>query len=212
MILGRFCRFLASRYGLVSVSATAAAAVVVALVVGVTGGDPSAPPAFKGALQSFKPASPPRPAPEISLTDLAGRPLDLAAFKGKVVLLNYWATWCAPCVEEMPSLQRLHARLGGADFAVVAVSVDRQGLEIVQPFLERIGLKQLPIYLDRSGASMRAFGVRGLPTTMLIDRAGNEVGRLEGMADWQSPAAEALIRHYLGSTAPMQKKAELARD
>jgi thiol-disulfide isomerase/thioredoxin len=211
MILGRFCRFLVSRYWLVSVSATAAAAIVAALVIGVAADD-KAPPSFKGALQSFKPTSPLKPAPEISFTDSDGMPSNLAAFRGKVVLLNYWATWCAPCIEEMPSLERLHARLGGADFTVIAVSVDRQGLEIVQPFLERIGLKQLPIYLDRSGASMRAFGIRGLPTTMIIDREGNEVGRLEGMADWQSPAAEALIRHYLGSAAPGQKKAELARD
>jgi len=209
MILGRFCRFLASRYGLISVSATAAAAIVVALVVGVADGNPGAPPAFKGALQSFKPAIPPGPAPEIAFTDMAGAPLSLASFKGKVVLLNYWATWCAPCVEEMPSLERLHARLGGGDFAVLAISVDRQGLEIVQPFVERIGLKQLPIYLDRSGASMRAFTVRGLPTTMLIDRDGREVGRLEGMANWESPAAEALIRHFMGGAPPAQKKAEL---
>ena len=210
MILGRFCRFLTSRLGLVSVSASAAAVIVVALVVSVAADNAGVPPAFKGALQSFKPASPPKPAPEIGFTDIAGTPLGLDAFRGKVVLLNYWATWCAPCVEEMPSLERLQTRLGGGDFTVLAVSVDRQGLDIVRPFLERIGLKQLPIYLDRSGASMRAFGIRGLPTTMLIDREGNEVGRLEGMADWQSPAAEALIRHYVGGAAPSpQKKAEL---
>lgn len=209
MILGRFCRFLAGRYGLISVSATLAASVIVGLVVGVAADSAGSPPPFKGALQSFAPAQPPKPAPEIAFTDMAEKPLTLADFKGKVVLLNYWATWCAPCVEEMPSLERLHARLGGGDFTVLAVSVDRQGLTIVRPFLERIALRQLPIYLDRSGASMRAFGIRGLPTTMLIDREGNEVGRLEGMANWESPAAEALIRHYLGSAPSPQKKAEL---
>lgn len=212
MILGRFCRFFASRYGLVSVSAAAAAVIVIALVFGVAADNPAAPPPFKGALQSFKPARPPARAPEIRFTDTAGAPLDLAAFKGKVVLLNYWATWCAPCVEEMPSLERLQTRLGGADFTVLAISVDRQGLDIVQPFLDRVGLRQLPIYLDRSGASMRAFGIRGLPTTMIIDREGNEVGRLEGMADWQSPAAEALMRHYIAGGAAPQKKAALTLD
>lgn len=211
MILGRFCRFLASRYGLVSVSASAAAAVIVALVVSVAADSPGAPPAFKGALQSFKPSNPPAAAPDISFTDMTGAPLGLAAFRGKVVLLNYWATWCAPCVEEMPSLERLQGRLGGDGFTVLAISVDRQGLDIVQPFLSRVGLKQLPIYLDRSGASMRAFGIRGLPTTMLIDREGREVGRLEGMANWESPEAEALMRHYMGGVPPVQKKAELAR-
>jgi thiol-disulfide isomerase/thioredoxin len=212
MILRRFCRFLASRYGVISISATAAAVLIVILVVGVGAQDRAGVPAFKGALQSFKHAEPPRPAPGIGFTDTAEKPLSLADFKGKVVLLNYWATWCAPCVEEMPSLERLHSRLGGPDFAVLAISVDRQGLSIVEPFLQRIGLKQLPIYLDRSGASMRAFAVRGLPTTMLIDRDGNDVGRLEGMADWDSPAAEALIRHYIGGGASPQKKAELRPD
>lgn len=186
MILRRFCRFLTSRYGLVSVSATAAALLLVVLVVGVGAQGPAGPPAFKGALQSYKPADTLKPAPEIRFTDIAEKPLTLADFRGKVVLLNYWATWCAPCVEEMPSLERLQAKLAGADFTVLAISVDRQGLSIVQPFLERIGLKGLPIYLDRSGASMRAFTVRGLPTTMIIDRDGNEAGRLEGMAHWLS--------------------------
>lgn len=209
MILGRFCRFLASRYGLISVSATAAAVIIVGLVVTVAADSTGAPPSFKGASQSFTHARPPKPAPDIRFTDLAEKPLTLADFKGKVVLLNYWATWCAPCVEEMPSLERLQTRLGGAEFTIAAVSVDRQGLSIVEPFLGRIGLKQLPIYLDRSGTSMRAFGIRGLPTTMLIDREGNEVGRLEGMANWESPAAEALIRHYLGSGPVPQQKAEL---
>jgi len=209
MILRRFCRFLASRYGLISISATAAAVLLVVLVVGVGAEDRGAPPSFKGALQSYKPTVPPKPAPEIGFTDTAETPLTLADFKGKVVLLNYWATWCAPCVEEMPSLERLQARLGGADFTILAVSVDRQGLSIVEPFLARIGIKSLPIYLDRSGASMRAFAVRGLPTTMVIDRDGNEAGRLEGMADWESPAAEALLRHYIGGGAPLQKKASL---
>jgi thiol-disulfide isomerase/thioredoxin len=211
MILGRFCRFLASRYGLFSISATAAAVVVI-VVVSVGADDRAAPPAFKGALQSFRSADPPKPAPEINFTDAAGTPHSLADFKGRVVLLNYWATWCAPCVEEMPSLERLQAKHGGADFTVLAISVDRQGLPVVEPFLERIGLRQLPIYLDRSGASMRAFAVRGLPTTMLIDRQGNELGRLEGMADWESPAAEALIRHYLGNDAPRQTTAKRALD
>ena len=215
MILRQLWRFVASRYGLVSVSATAAAVLVVALVVGVGAQDRTGPPPFKGALQSYKPAEPARPAPEIRFTDMAEKPLTLADFKGKVLLLNYWATWCAPCVEEMPSLERLQTRLGGAEFMVLAVSVDRQGLSIVEPFLQRIGLKQLPIYLDRSGASMRAFGVRGLPTTMIIDRDGNEAGRLEGMAHWDSPEAEALMRHYIGGAPAQtsgQKKAELRLD
>lgn len=166
---------------------------------GVSSGDSAAPPAFRGALKSFETFRPARAAPEISFTDADGRPLTLADFNGRVVLLNYWATWCAPCVEEMPALDRLQAKLGGEQFAVVAISVDRQGWPLVQPFLEKLAIKNLATYLDRSGASMRAFQVRGLPTTMLIDRDGREAGRLEGMADWASDDAENLIRHYMSA-------------
>ncbi len=97
----------------------------------------------------------------------------------------------------MPALERLQARLGGADFTVLAVSVDRQGAEVVKPFVDGLGLKQLPIVLDRRGVSMHDVGVRGLPTTLLIDREGREIGRIEGAAAWDSRQAEALIRFYL---------------
>lgn len=197
MILGRFYCFLRGRCGLVSSAAFAVVAGLAMVFFGVSGGDPATPPPFKGALKALEAFTPPRAAPEISFTDRDGKALTLADFKGRVVLLNYWATWCAPCVEEMPALERLHAKLGGDAFTVLAMSVDRQGLPVVEPFLEKLALRGLPIYLDRSGASMRAFGVRGLPTTMIIDRDGREAGRLEGMAEWDSPAAEALLRHYM---------------
>jgi thiol-disulfide isomerase/thioredoxin len=155
------------------------------------------PPSFGGAIKPFEAAQNPAPAPELRFTDAEGRELTLADFKGRVVLLNLWATWCVPCVEEMPSLDRLQARLGGPDFEVVAISVDRQGAAVVAPFYERLGLKRLGIYLDRSSQSMRALGLRGLPTSLVIDRDGRIAGRLEGAAAWDSPAAEALIRHYL---------------
>lgn len=201
MILVRFYRFLKSRLGLLSVSASAAA-VILAVLVFATGSDGrGAPPAFKGAMQSFQHAVMPKPAPGVSFTDRQEKALTLADFRGQVVLLNYWATWCGPCVEEMPALERLQARQGGSDFQVAAVSIDRQGGPVVDPFLDRIGIRQLPIYLDKSGASMRAFGVRGLPTTILLDREGNELGRIEGMAEWDSPQAAALIRHYIGAGA-----------
>lgn len=197
MILVRFYRLLKTRLGLVSVSASAAAVILVALVFATGSDGRGAPPAFKGAMQSFQHAPTPKPAPGVSFTDRAEKPLTLADFRGKVVLVNYWATWCGPCVEEMPALDRLQASQGSDDFQVAAISVDRQGLPVVEPFLDRIGLKQLPIYLDKTSTSMRAFGIRGLPTTILLDREGNELGRLEGMAHWDSPAAEALIRFYV---------------
>jgi thiol-disulfide isomerase/thioredoxin len=121
----------------------------------------------------------------------------LSDFAGRVVLLNLWATWCAPCVREMPTLDRLQAELGGPDFEVVALSSDRAGAAAVEPFFRTHGLSRLGVYLDPQGEATRALGTRGLPTTVLIDREGREVGRLEGVAEWDSPEAKALIRAYI---------------
>jgi len=148
-------------------------------------------------LPKWSPADPPRPAPALAFSDLEGRPVALADFRGRVVLLNLWATWCLPCVEEMPALDRLQARLGGADFEVVALSLDRGGRGQVEPFLGRLGLANLRGYLDQGSAAMRALAVRGLPTTFLIDRQGRILGQVEGAAPWDSPAAVRLIEHVL---------------
>ncbi len=144
---------------------------------------------------------PPRPVGEIAFTDAGGAPLTLADKRGKVVVLNLWATWCPPCVREMPSLDRLQAALGGADFEVVALSVDRSGAAVVLPFLEKLGIGALDIYLDTSSRVLRTLAINGLPTTVLIDRDGREVGRVIGPAEWDSDEAIALIRHYLGNPA-----------
>jgi len=199
-------RVLLSAIFAVAVAGSAAAALVIA-EGGLSGAQP---PAFRGGLDAFKPESPARAAPEIAFTDAAGRPLSLADFHGKTVLLNFWATWCAPCVKEMPSLDRLQQRLGSDRFVVVAISVDREGLDVVRPFLAKTQIQSLATYVDPKGASMRAFGVRGLPTTFVIDRTGREAGHIEGQAAWDTPQAEALIRYYLGPAAPQMDRAELA--
>ena len=127
---------------------------------------------------------------------LDGEPMSLADFRGRIVLVNFWATWCGPCVAEMPSLDRLEAKLGGRDFTVITVSEDRNPA-VIAPFYEEHGLRHLKRYHDPSGALSRAFGIRGLPTTVLIDREGQEIGRIEGPAEWDSPEAKALIRHFM---------------
>lgn len=144
---------------------------------------------------------PPVPIPAATFTDGDGKPVTLADKRGKVVLLNIWATWCPPCVREMPSLDRLQARFGGRDFEVVAVSEDRGGAAVVNAFYKRLGLTSLALYLDPNAGVSRALNVLGLPTTILIDRDGNEVGRVPGPADWDSGAAEALVRHYIDGLA-----------
>lgn len=129
--------------------------------------------------------------------DGAGRDLTLADFRGKVVLLNIWATWCVPCREEMPTLDRLQGQLGGDDFHVIPLSIDRAGLKVVRRFYEEIGLRHLGMYLSDSTRAMFALGIIGLPTTILIDRSGRERGRLVGPAEWDSTVVMAQIQSII---------------
>lgn len=125
----------------------------------------------------------------------------LDAEKGRVVVLNLWATWCAPCVKEMPALDRLQKKLGGKDFEVVALSLDRGGAVQVRPFFEERGIGALSVYLDPKSTAMMALKPRGLPTTYLIGRDGRILGTMIGEAEWDGAEAEALIRHYLGTAS-----------
>ena len=136
----------------------------------------------------------PRLLPDIGFTDGEARPTRLSSHRGKVVLLNIWATWCVPCRKEMPALDRLQASLGGADFEVVALSVDRDRLPAIKAFYLQTGIKQLRIYMDKSGQAMSDLGVAAIPTTLLIDRHGNEIGRKTGPAEWDSPVLVKIIR------------------
>lgn len=126
--------------------------------------------------------------------DGAGRDLTLADFRGRVVLLNIWATWCVPCREEMPTLDALQEKLGGDDFRVLPLSIDRAGMTVVRRFYDEIGIRHLGMYLADSTRAMLAFGALGLPTTILIDRDGFERGRLVGPAEWDSPEVVAQIQ------------------
>src|SRR3546814_1571588 len=118
-------------------------------------------------------------------------------FRGKVILVNFWATWCAPCVEEMPSLDDLQADLGGEDFSVVAISVDRGGARVAKPFLDKLGLDRLDLYLDPVMSLARSKGVQGLPTIFLIDRDGRILCLLIGPARWDGPEAKAVLQHQI---------------
>lgn len=141
----------------------------------------------------------PRDVPKIRFTDAENRALTLVDFRGRVVLLNIWATWCVPCRKEMPSLDRLQARLGSDDFLVLPLSIDRAGLPAVKRFYEELGLQKLGIYIDLSGAGSRALGIPGVPTTLLIGRDGREVARKMGAAEWDGPEMLTLIRHQIDS-------------
>lgn len=129
-----------------------------------------------------------------------GRELTLADFRGRTVPLNVWATWCVPCREEIPTLDALQAMLGGEDFQVLPLSIDRAGLEPVRRFYQEIGIRHLGIYLAEDLRAMQAFGVIGLPTTLLIDRDGREIARVVGPAEWNSPEAVAQFQSVIATT------------
>ncbi len=159
-------------------------------------------PTPSGTVQNFTYSKPSRPVPETKFLDADGQELDLGAFRGRVVLLNFWATWCAPCIREMPGLNRLQTTLGGPDFTVVAVSQDRGGAKIAGPFLKKVGGQDLDLYIDKFGRLARQVGLIGLPTTVLIDRNGQEIGRVEGPVEWDEPEARTLIEHFIGAGEP----------
>ena len=151
-----------------------------------------------GEMADFAYAFPPRGSPKITFQH-EGEAIDLADFRGKAVLVNFWATWCAPCLKELPSLDELQQELGGDDFQVVAIASDASGTEKAQAYLDRLEIKNLKLYTDPSLQMMMAMGGANiLPLSVLYDARGQEVGRLVGEADWSSPEAIELV----GSARP----------
>ena len=135
--------------------------------------------------------------PSISFTDDSGKPVTLDRFKGKVVVLDYWATWCEPCRAEFPALDQLQERLGPAGVEVVPVSIDRGGRAAVDPFYATLKIAHLAKYLDPKADSVAALHLRGVPTALILDRDGREVARLEGVAAWNGPEMDALFSRLL---------------
>jgi thiol-disulfide isomerase/thioredoxin len=159
-------------------------------------------PPLQGEFRDFTLLDQPVPAPETRFFNGQELPVSLADFRGRVVLVNLWATWCPPCVYEMPSLDRLQGELGGDGLAVVAVSVDREGADIVKPFLRDLAVQNLKTYIDPRGKLAAALGMSAVPTSYLVDARGRLVGMLRGSAEWDSPEALALLRYYLRKAAP----------
>ena len=135
--------------------------------------------------------------PEIRFQGADGKSYTLSDFRGKVVLLNVWATWCAPCRKEMPALDRLQQKLGGPDFQVVALSIDNGGAAAVRRFYDETGVRALAIYVDSSLEATSKLRTVGIPTTLLIDREGRERWRKTGPAEWNSPEIIESLRGKL---------------
>ena len=170
------------------------------LAAGVTLLSAAAPRNSRAALSGLEGwnAAPGAAPPAFKFLTADGTERTLAEYAGQGVVLNFWATWCVPCVAEMPALDAL-ARTGARErIAVLPLSSDRGGAAAVERFYKEKGIAALPVLLDPRGDAARAFGVRGIPTTVIIDRTGQDRGRLEGAADWSSPAALLALRAAFG--------------
>lgn len=162
-------------------------------------------PFAKGDIAALKLATAPKALPNLSFQDAAGKPVTLADFKGRVLLVNLWATWCVPCRKEMPELDHLEGALGGPDFQVMAINLDTRDPDKPAAFLKEIGVSHLTNFADPKGQSFQALRAVGrgfgLPTTLLVDREGCELGFLAGPAAWGGADAQALVKAAIGAGA-----------
>jgi thiol-disulfide isomerase/thioredoxin len=148
----------------------------------------------------------PEPGVVLRFEDGQARTRSLADFRGKIILLNIWATWCAPCVKEIPALDRLVAALKGAEVAVVTVSVDRKGIDAVRKAFADLDVRELVPYIDQSGQALRMVRSMGLPTSLLIDREGREIGRVVGPAAWDDATTIAFFQQVGSSDSKVERQ------
>jgi thiol-disulfide isomerase/thioredoxin len=152
----------------------------------------------EGTMAAFVKHDAPKDVPPFTFVDATGAEKDLSVLRGKVTLLNLWATWCGPCRKEMPDLAKLQKELGGDNFQVVELSEDLKGYEASYNFLKEVGADNLTLYADSKTAALTAINGPGLPITLLLNREGKEIGRLLGPAPWAGDEAKAIIKAAIG--------------
>ena len=162
-------------------------------------------PPIEGQVQNYEAFPEPIETSDVTVLTKDGGKTTLEQFKGKFVVLNFWATWCGPCIRELPSLERLDAALPDDKAQVVLVSQDRGGFKQTERFLNRLNVNFPDNFVDERLKFSRSIGVVSLPTTILIAPDGKEVGRLVGTAEWDSPEALALVNWYLDQDAKASK-------
>lgn len=181
------------------------ASLALSLIVAISPGRASAaaPPCGKPpeTIAKFEATREPQPAPSEAFTDETDKERTLADFRGSGLIVNFWATWCAPCVKEMPSLDRLAHQVKGDGLIVLALSADREGSPVVRKFYDKNDIEHLPVAIDRLSRMARTLGVGGLPTTVMFNADGQEVGRVVGTAEWDAPATLDFLRACLAPAA-----------
>lgn len=159
-------------------------------------------PLVEGSIASLQVSGTASDVSGLSFKSADGQAFSMADFKGKVVLLNLWATWCAPCRKEMPDLDHLQAELGGDDFEVVTVSIDRSAPAVARKFFDEIELKHLTLYYDESMQifqDLKGQGMAfGMPTTLVVDKNGCSLGHMAGPAPWSDQTAQTMLKAVIG--------------
>ncbi len=186
-----------SRKSVYLVALVAILAIGGTISVNVSSKTTSGGPELVGNMAQFQPAKTLLVPPDISWSTLDGKPVALRDFKGKVVLLNYWATWCGPCMFELPGINRLQQTMASDKFTVVAINIDRNGTDVAEPKARELGLSALKLYVDPKQLSPRKLGMRGMPSTYLFDTKGRQIGKLEGGAEWDAPESVALLKYFI---------------
>lgn len=157
-----------------------------------------------GTVEKFAVAPAPKPAGDFTWRGPDGKDVTLKSYTGKTVVMNFWATWCAPCIVELPSLQRLQEKLGAAPIVVIALNIDRgsDGADKARAMLKRLKLDGLAFHHDSQSQAYRTLGIQVMPTTVVFDAQGREAGRLAGPAEWDAPEAVKLLRDLAEPARP----------
>ena len=150
-----------------------------------------------GTVKSFKVIPSKAEVPKFTFFDQNMQPNNISTFKGKIVLLNIWATWCGPCLRELPALDRLQAKFDKSQFIILPISVDKEGVMITEPYYQKLGLKNLTFFHDQSRQMSTFFPLDVVPANFMIDRNGNLISFLRSFVDWDDQMAHDMIQHYV---------------